>query len=369
MSNVLWQRLHKAQLVTGTQPLVASSANPLYLRLLAGFAGWVSVLFSLALIYSLSSLVLELFAAPSSSLEGSVSLVMAALYGGLALGLSLLAPGHLFLVHWSRACYLVSQGLLVLGLVLLLDNNQWAASVLLLVNAVLFWLFQAPVLRRLSCHLWLASICWLVWDSYLYLVWPVCLLVAALIWLNLFRWARWGCWLEPIAQSASLFFILGIGLFYYSYAAASSTDWGLIQISGENFWRWFNPANIACSVISAGAGLYLVRNMADSARFSALQAVIIGLVLLLSVANQWLVGVSGSVLLLALAVRIGYQRLALKLLLSLLVLLVWYYYSLHLSLLQKSWWLMGSGVCLIAAFILIRYLQTCSQTPQELNHD
>lgn len=357
MKSDLWNTLRTANLVAGEPPFADSLEKPqLYLRLLAGLGAWVATLFSLGTAYSLTGPLAALLQvigvhSHSKAITSSI-LIMAVIYWGFGIRLEHKnTQSSVFSQQLALACYLIGQGLLGFALAELLHNLYFVATLLTLLNTAVFITLKPTLLKRLSSYLTLICLTWLIlmlWGHNVFFMLPLLLALAATVWLNLCRFAPWYAWLEPLAQAASMLYFLGYLWFFMELAAPSGLDWHtqLLSIDSQANWNWhsFQYANGLTSIVSLALGISYWRS-------SWLGAF---LVVFISVVNLWLPGISGLALLLAATVRIGHKTLVIRLLISLLVLLFMFYYSLHLNLLYKSFLLVGSGVVLIIFGTLIR---------------
>ena len=364
MSNSLWMCLQKAQLVSG-EPATLVESGPLFLRLLSNVGAWIAVLFSLGLVFSVTKFILELLVAERTPMSDA---------------LAYLLPGSVYLavaiiLHWQpqqapplrqagNACYIVSQAALIFALFELI-HDYWAGALVAAVNLVMFFVFKTTGARRICSYFLFGSLAWIFWSQYLFFLLPVALLAATMIWLNIFKWVRYSAWLIPLAHTATVMYVLGYlwVLLEFSMSGDVGASFGWIENSAL---RWFYWANIGCSLVSLALGMYLVRNFEHTAanrRFSAWQILMLVLVVLVSVLNYWIIGLSGMLLLLAVVIRMGDRNLAGLLLVGLLAQLFMYYYSLHLNLLHKSLVLMFSGAALLATYAIVNRF-----TPQEAAH-
>lgn len=335
----LWKRTLQDELrqrrildESALQRLQQQVGAPWFMTLLSGLAAWLA---AVLLIGSTLFTIID-----DSALAGAFT-------GALLLGLAvwLLRQTGVFVSQLGLALSLVGQGLLVLAVEQL---NFWNAhsqqppAVMAASVAAVMLLVPAPAVHRLACAL-IAMGAGAVFIGFSVLLAPYGLLLAGLavwLWLRRSRWAdcqKAGLW-RALAGGATL-----AGLVLPIIAQPRWID-SLVPLLGAfaaSLLGWLYP--LGAGILLLGVTLYLVRGQPVGMRVGAVAAVLLLAALgvqapgLLVAAALWLAVFHACERFWCVVVGLGTA-----------LYLGDFYYSLHISLLHKSWLLLVSGALLLA---------------------
>lgn len=338
-----WQRqlsdsLQQRGLLTdvGCQRLATGPVTPWYMVMLVSLAAWFS-----ALLMTGALLVLFNDMAPAELLVWSL----------LTLGLAvwLFRRSGEFVAQLALACSLIGQVLLVVAVMNWMDGAVYSwrlAALIWSLVAALMLLPQASAVHRLLCALLImaggvqlaASGGWLGWYS------VALAALAVVLWLSRERWAgvRAAAIIRALASAATLGALV-VGLFVHTQV------WGIFSSYSQLAWlsKWY-PA--AAGALLLASSTWLLRDATLLLRCCAAAVVLGGAVLcaqtpgLLVGAALWLAVFNACERHWSVVVGIGTTAY-----LGVL------YYSLHITLLNKSLLLMATGVALLLArWLLLR---------------
>lgn len=330
----LWQQLYDAGIVTGEMPhTVDIEVTPWYLRVLQGFTGQFAAVFLLLFVFSLFrdfvkqeevAFVLGLL------LIGAAYAVFRQLSTAFAgqFGLMLSFTGHalcLFAVHRS------------------LDSpNTWL--MIAMIEAVLVWIIPHFLHRFFSCY---AAVSALVIASIklpiLWLMPSLTMIAVILLWLNEAQWLTNSARFRPMAYAVTLVTIQMHSTFSLGYAAVFHAAQG----RGLSAQTWLIPVNevLLGAMLVLTIVKLLARYQVAVVSKQGLAAIIAG-------------GVLASMSLQATGLAIAWTLILLgfsagnRVLLGLGFFAFWsylgrYYYFLNISLLDKSYVLIGTGVLML----------------------
>ncbi|WP_291985821.1 DUF4401 domain-containing protein [Luteitalea sp.] len=321
---------------------------PWYLRVLIGAAAWVGALFLLGTVMGLIALVV------GSHVDGAAMLMGLALMPA-GVGLRARGGGHLL---WQCALVMVIAGeLMLIGGFADLSNSLGQTSAITIVSsALLIAVFRDGVYRFCATLAIVAATLVMAFDARvlyaLALLTAVTAAVPVLAWRVLPAFRRWIPALDPVAWASAT---ATCGLL-----ALQATLDVLIDTSGYN--RTFLamllpvawPLTAVFVTLIVGIALQVARDHAVSPSSSVFLAVI-GASVALGVLTHATPAVSGALLLVVLGFdrrRTGLVTLGGAFLIGFLGI---HYYSLSLTLLQKSAVLVASGaVCLLLVAVLRR---------------
>ena len=321
--------------------LLQRERSPWYVVLLSGLAAWLAAL----LLFGSTLFTLIDDSALAAGIAGSLLL-------GVAVGL--LRQSGIFVSQLGLALSLLGQGLLLLAIsrqdMISLPGERLPALAAALI-AILLWLAPGITLHRLTCALIAAGAGAVLvgHNGFLPLYGVFVAALAVCFWLRRSRWARGrhaALW-RSLAGAATL---AGLVLPIIIHQRWSGAIEGIAGIPG-----WVSPA--------AAAALLLITGMTLVRAQPAAQRLTVAAALLLLVA---LGGTAPGLLIAAalwLAVFHACERLwSLVVGLAATLYLGDFYYSLHITLLEKSLLLMISG----AVLLLLRwYLQRHGRTIHE----
>lgn len=308
------------------QRLQQQDAVPWFMGLLSGGAAWLA-----ALLLTVSML-LMLDGSPLAA--GIVGVVVL----GVAVGL-LRRPG-VFVSQFGLALSLVGQGMLVLAISQLdlwsAHQERPSAAVAALVAIGMLWVPAAGV-HRLACALIAlsAGAVFIGFNGLLAIYGVSLAAVAAWLWLARSRWAgsdRAGLW-RALAEATSLMALIVPMLGGWHWASPVDREVGL-------GWAWLYP--LGAGVLLLCVVCYLLRGQSLKVRLGAVVAA-----LLLTLPGTQAPGLLVAAVL-WLAVFHASDRLWCVLMGGGAALYLGnFYYSLHISLLQKSIWLVVGGALLL----------------------
>lgn len=336
----LLTQLQQAGVVDAEQTQrLAQHTNPWWLQLLLGFAAWIA-----------SLLIISAFVGPLLALADNDLVRLFAAVSLLGAALWLARQHHDFVQHMSVAIALAGQGLLVYALYELSDNNdELARYSSAFISSVLLFSWLNPLHRRIS--LIIATLCLLSLINSALLLALISNLLATLalvLWCSRSYWAgfdyasRIKSLLEVITLAA-----LGLTLIGQCLLVFDSSSW------------LDNKLDVARALYSALGSVLLISTVFWLSRLAtvpsrlALLSVTTLLCVLLYPASGLLVS---SALLLACFYGCS-KRWAVLCLLSMLIAISQFYYSLELNLLHKSLLLAVSGLLLLAAWLLLQRYQ------------
>lgn len=328
----LWGRLASAALVEGEEPPALAPQPPWFVRVMLGFAGWFGALFLLGF----GGLVLSfLFESVAGSLSTGVVLC-----GGAAFLFR--KSENDFLTQLGFAVSLAGQAAILIGFGQLFEEHLAATAVALaLVQAALF--FLAPSFLHRVWTAWTGALALAValgsWEAAAFV--PP-LLTAAFAWI----------WLEELDHPRRNEILRAGG--YGLTLAAVVMIFFLEALSTTVMWTELGPQvpPIFGAALTAGilivAVLRLLSREGVGAGTGPGRAALVGAVIL-GLASLAAPGLAPAVLILVLGHANGNRLLTGLGILVLLGYLSYYYYSLEMTLLEKSALLAAVGVALLLA--------------------
>jgi uncharacterized membrane-anchored protein len=354
----LWENLKKQQFVSGEMPAMsdhssadisANESTPWYITLMQGFAGWIAAFFMLGFVGSVFGFLFNF--------ENEIALIASGLICcTAAYVLFRTQPDSIFVSQLGLVFSLTGQMMVAWGL---LDWVSYQSSMAFFLLAgfqlVLTVVMPHFVHRLLSTWFALIALFWGLNQLGIYGLGAAssCVLFT-LVWLNENHWKRFRLLWEPVGFGVALALVQFNGhilfnedlMSFYGDGKEFASGWWLIA-------PWITSALVAVSftlVISKIFKQYQLSLASVTGRL-----VIVGGILLVA---SGLIALGTSSALLILLVGFAYQRTSLKALglLALLSFVSWYYYSLNTTLLVKSFILMGTGVVLLLAQLVVRAL-------------
>lgn len=319
----LWDHLLEAGVVAGDPP-PAARPSPWFVRVMSALCGWIG------------AVCLLLFAALGfrDILDSAAALfAVGAAACGAAAALFRAKPDSDFAAQFGLALSLAGQGLVLLALVREVKSLGAVALTMALFQSVLVAALPNFVHRVWS--VWAATTAVVVasaeWQLQAYASGPLALAVAV-VWLNEFRFPRHGSVLRAAGYGLTL------GLASAVVAAAESTA------RAHPRYAW------AGGTLSGLALLWSVRHLLLREAVNPVSAAglrIVAAASVLALAAVKAPGLAPAVLVLLLGFANGNRVLAAAGLLGLLAYTSFYYYSLELTLLQKSVVMAGTGAALL----------------------
>lgn len=331
-TDALWRRLADAGLVRGEAPVVGESDSPWYVRTMLGCAGWLGALFLLGAVVAALSTTLTKF-------TGQV-LVGASLCTG-AVVLWHLAPRQLVLRQLALALSLAGQALLLVALVSEADLSVglgWLAFAG--VQALLFATNPDFLLRVWSAFAGTVALGVFAAEQQATAIAGALLLaLAAQVWLGHRQWPRYTSTLRALGYGLGLGLVANVTAVDAIYREVRTLDVGRLQ----------TPIASLGGALVGIVLLWTVDRLLQRdaiARASSLGVAALATAGVLALASVAAPGVGIGALLLWLGFAEDNRRLIGIGAVGLLAYLCVYYYLLDLTLLEKSAWLIGSGVAL-----------------------
>lgn len=338
----LWGRLHDAALVEGDAPPAKAPQAPWFVRVMLGVAGWIGALFLLGFVGALLS---DLFDSAAAS---------------LLLGATVCA-GALFLFRWSRnndfldqfafAASLAGQALIVTGFNEWMNSLSWKSADELALTALLTAGVQALLFSLATDFLhrvWTSSTAalaiMLALASWNLLAYAPPLLLAALLWIWLREVERpgQGAWLRPAGYGITLAAMIAVFLL----SLLGDEDWfkGKWEPWLQILHSWLPP------ILSGAVFLWMVIRLLRREGVPAGSApgrIALAGAMILAIASLWAPGLAPMMAILIVGHANGNRLLTGLGVLGLLGYLSSYYYSLEITLLQKSALLVAVGAVLL----------------------
>jgi uncharacterized membrane protein len=339
----LWARLRDAALVEGDVPPAKAPQAPWFVRAMLGIAGWIGAIFLLGFVGAFMAALIE---------SPTASLVVGAIVCAGAVLLFRWGRNNDFLDQFAFATSLAGQALILAGLFLSLEKqsgdpmDEIALVAILMagIQAILF--FLAPDFLHRVWTAWTGGVALMValasWRLYPYA--PALLLVALLwIWLREIELPRQGARLRPGGYGLTLAAMLAVLL----RNLIESPFWTNEETArAQALHLWLGAAAGGAALVWAVFRLIRREGVpVDSApgRIALAGAVI------LAVASLWAPGLAPMIAILVVGYANGNRVLTGLGILGLLGYLSYYYYSLEMTLLQKSALMVGVGAALLLA--------------------
>ena len=337
----LWERLLQAGLVQGAAPQAEAGHSPWFVRVMLGVAGWFGALFLLLFIaIGLHDIIKHAAAA----------LIVGVVACGIASAIFRKLPENDFAGQFAFAVSLAGQALIVFGIADAVGSKSVAVVgiVVAVMQAVLFWLVPNYVHRIWAAASGACAAAMALADMGLLAITPALVLVAfAWVWLKEFDFAK-----------GSLVRAGGYGLALAAVVIAvmhgeRSIAWILDQPKspvGGLIGVWVGAALAGAALL--WAVVQLLAREAVSLESAQGKIALIGAIIL-AVATLKAPGIGPAAAVLVIGFANGNRILAGLGILALLGYLSHYYYSLQLTLLEKSGVLASTGIALLAARLLL----------------
>lgn len=360
---ILWQSLIAKGLVTGEEPEVSQVAAPWYVRTMLGIAGWVGALFLLGALFGGL-----LFIAESAVASGALGLAACV----AAVVIYRTTQQNDFAEQFAFAVSLAGQGLLVYSILrgfnffsdayAFIEQIRLLALVSVGLQAVLFILVPNYLHRVWSALMGIGAAVFLLNQYGVYPFTLVLLLAASTtLWLQEFRWAKYGEMVRALGYSLVLISI--------SHLLTQNHFW-----DDGRFWQnafGIQPlGGVLGEVISSFClGLVLVAlvytllkrgGIALASRISIASFVLAALVGLMGLKAP---GITVGLIFVVLGFSQGNNILTGLGLVTLVAFVSQFYYLLHLTLLYKSIVLVASGLALLVVRQVLKHYW-----PKEQSH-
>ncbi|HWR86952.1 MAG TPA: DUF4401 domain-containing protein [Acidiferrobacterales bacterium] len=325
-------------MVDGEAPGGAVATTPWYVRTMLGIAGLIGALFLLGFVGAGFSFVMK---------SAAAALFVGALLCAAATILYRVRPKGDFINQFGFAVSLAGQALVCFGLTQLLSPRIAVVALLIALLEVALFLLIPNFLHRVWSAIAAVSALVIALNIWGFYVFTQAMVLAALswAWLNEFRFPGRGAQIRALGYGLTLYAIntlvtMGWGMLGYAwlYRDRTSAFGGAIP--------WIGPALIGAITIWVVWKLLKRQGIAftEGPGRAALGGAV--LVALISIKAP---GIGVTVVILLLGYANGNRVLTGLGILSLLAYWSYYYYLLHITLLQKSALLFCAGVALVAA--------------------
>lgn len=342
-SMTLWQQLRDHNLVQGDMPVVDHGESAWYIRVMQGFAGWLASVFLLGFF---GVAFVWIF-------ENDNMIFLTAIGLGLCTGAYTLfrqQKSNDFLDQLGLAFSLCGQLMVAFAIFQGLDNSTLSLFSLAAFQASLAFIMPNYIHRVAST--WFAAIAffWGLNRIGIYGLAPIVISVLfTVLWLNDYRWGNKRNLFEPIA------FGLAISMVHFNGQILFGDDLMHYHQTNVPTW-WMTAVPWVTTALTAINFLYLVvfilnkRHIAlDSS--NGVKALMGGTALMLT--GLPIVGASGALIILLVGFHCQRKTLMALGVIVLVSFFSYYYYNLDISLLHKSLILMGAGVVLFFARLII----------------
>jgi hypothetical protein len=341
----LWAQLRQAGLVEGEVPPDAASLTPWYIRTMLGIAGWVGAMFLLGFVGAAFSIVMK--SAAAGLLVGAVLCAAATImFRG--------RPNGDFICQFALAVSIAGQSLTCVGLAQLLHADIALIACLFAAFEIALFLLVPNFLHRVLVSAGAAGalvVAMAVWGLFPYTQ-AVIFAAFSWAWLNEFRFPTRSAELRALGYGLAL--LLFTGLVTERSTQLLSSAWsghGALPLIGGPYAFWIGAGLSGAIMLWVVWGLLVRQGIAITQGPGLAALAGAALVALITVKAPGF-GITVSVLLLGFAN--GNRVLAGVGILALLAYWSYYYYSLEISLLQKSALLLCAGVVLIAARLAMK---------------
>ncbi len=348
----LWDRLAAHRLVEGERPEPEPAQSPWYVRVMLGIAGWIGALFLLGFVGSALFFIVS---------DARAALLAGASFCTAALALYRLPRGMDFAGQFALAVSLAGQVLLGIGLADFLPPGEapfyLAAAAVQAGLALAIPNFLHRVLTAAGCAVALAFAVALL--SLHGLASPLLCAGIAWVWLEPARWARSGRLWRPIGYGLVLALLL-----VETFRLFGAARWFGLGGEAPGWMLTHGPLvgrGLTAALLVAVAVVLSVREGHSSASRVTLAAA--GGALLLGLFSLGAPGLASALLVLLLGFAAGNRLLMALGVLALFGFASHFYYSLHATLLAKSGLLAATGLCLLAAHLIVRRLPAQAGEP------
>ncbi|HEX9397165.1 MAG TPA: DUF4401 domain-containing protein [Burkholderiales bacterium] len=341
--DALWARLREGGLVSGDAPQRGEAGVPWFVRLMLGIAGWIGALFLLGFVGAGFAFVMK---------SAGASFGVGAAACAAAVFIFRAAPKSDFVAQFGLAVSLAGQALLVFGAVQMFERSiMGIALYVTLQQALLFVLVPNFVHRLWAAWSGALAAAYALFDAGLFAFIPA-LMTGAFVWLALreFELARFGAMVRAgvygLALAAVQVAVLHGGL---AGMVLGFRGHGL-QLGESGAWL----GRLASLAVLLWAVAMLLRRE-GLALGSAQGRVGLAGALILGIASFKAPGVAPAVAILIVGYANADRVLAGLGILALLGYLSHYYYSMQVTLLEKSGLLAAAGFALLVARLALRH--------------
>jgi uncharacterized membrane protein len=341
----LWAQLKQAGLAEGDMPADRVAVTPWYIRTMLGIAGWIGAMFLLGFVGAAFSVVMK---------SAASSLFVGALLCTAAIIMFRARPNGDFISQFALAVSIAGQSLIAFGLSQLMHPRTSLGALAFALLEVGLFLLIPNFLHRVLSALAAAGALVVALSNWGYYPYTQAIVFAAFSWAWLSEFRIAGRCAEIRALGYGLTLLVIAELVTQSSMSYWRTAWmgrGGMALIGGAYAFWISAALIGAISVWVVWKLLVRQGIAatEGPGLAALAgAVLVGLI---SVDAP---GVGIAVTMLLLGFASGNRVLAGLGILSLLAYWSYYYYSLEMTLLEKSAVLVCAGVVLIAARMAMR---------------
>ena len=316
--------------------------TPWYIRGLIGLGGWFAALFFIGFL-AVAEIITEEVGA----------IIVGAIFCAVAVGLKWKLRASIFTGQLALAISLAGQILFIGGLGIKIDNLLLTLLVVILFESLLIALYPDKLHRFLSTLIICGAAFWLVIDLEIEEASHLLVILLAggtvFLWMYQSRWATHPL-LAPLYRPVG--YALPIALF--GFLIFSFTD----ELEIE--WWWLSAAGLLAVLLTLE---YLILSQPDFKQHANIMPWVLAGTTLLIIPALETPGILAALIVLLLGYHRG-NRLLLGLAVAFLAgFLSGYYYTLNLTLLTKSFVLLGTGLILLG----LRYAVGRYTTPVEVN--
>lgn len=353
--SLLWQKLLTQGLVTGEEPEFNDDTAPWYVRTMLGIAGWVGAILLLGALFGGFALLTD-SAVVAGMLGAGACLVAVIIYR---------ATHHNdFAKQFAFAVSLAGQALLVYsilkGLNLFQDTEAFisrvrqVAMVLVVLQTILFLVVPNILHRTWSALIGVGAAVFLLNQYGLYpFTLAITLAAGTMLWLQEFHWAKYGEMLRALGYS--LIIVSISHLLTQNHFWDDGRFWQNvfgIQSLGGAVGEWL--ASLCLGVILI-ALVFVLLKRGEIALGSSISIASLVLAVLVTLIGLQAPGITVGIVVVLLGYSRGNTILTGLGLVTLVVFISQFYYLLHLTLLQKSILLFGSGLVLLAVRQVLKH--------------
>jgi uncharacterized protein DUF4401 len=338
----LWGRLLQAEIVQGAAPEAGAGHSPWFVRVMLGVAGWFGALFLLIFVGLGLSFIIK---------NAGAALVVGVFACGIASAIFRKLPENDFAGQFAFAVSLAGQALIVFGIADTVGSKSVAVVgiVVAVMQAALYFLVPNYVHRIWAAASGACALAMALADMGLLAITPALVLVAfAWVWLKEFDFAKQGSLVRAGGYGLALAAVV-IAVMHGERSIAWILDQPKTPVGGL-IGVWIGAALTGAALLWAVLQLLARESVPlDSAQG---KIAMIGAIIL-AAATLKAPGIGPAAAVLVIGFANGNRVLAGLGILALLGYLSHYYYSLQLTLLEKSGVLASTGIALLAARLLL----------------
>jgi len=356
MSQALWQQLKQQGQVSGDEPVSVNDGAPWYIRTMLGIAGWFGALFLLGAVFSVIGLLMD-SALTAAGIGVSACVVAVLIYR--------MPKRNDFMEQFAFAISLAGQSLLVYGLLNGLDIFQGRDTfvsrlhvlslVTICLQTVLFFIISNYLHRIWSAFLVIASLMFLMNYYGLYpLTMGIFLAGATVLWLQEFKWAKFGNKLSTVAYALVFMALILLFAQVYLWPQAGKDLRNLFGVVSPISELFQSIAPVLLGAVLIALVLVLLKRAGSSLLSGGAIAALL-LSALAAYIGVYLPGITVGTVLVLLGFSHSNRVLIGLGLVTVVVFVFQFYYLLELSLLYKSGLLVVSGLALLTVRQLMNH--------------